>query len=97
MREHEVAFLVCVGCVSLDRAAERVVLEQLPVLSVFQRGLDEDALINRVEVLSTDDLTNEINLWDVVTFLQVNGFASERPLLLKPFFRIFVHLRLFVL
>lgn len=60
VRKHEETFIVCISSVCLNLHV--VLLEHLPVITIFERCFDEDAIKVGREVLTANNLPNEVYL-----------------------------------
>ena len=60
MREYEEAFIVGIRSVSLD--LNLVLLKKVPVVTILETGLHENAIQVRGKVLASDYLPNEVHL-----------------------------------
>ena len=65
MRKNKETFIVCIRRVRLY--LHLVLLDQFPVLTILQTGLNEDTILVRGEVLASDDLADEVDFWFVVS------------------------------
>ena len=61
MRENEETFVIGVGSMRLNLYI--FLLEQFPVVTVFERRLYKDAIEVGRKVLPADDLSDEVYLW----------------------------------
>ena len=77
MRKYQEAFLVAISRVRLDRAREAIVRKQLPILAVVQISFNKNAFLLNIEILAADNLTDEVDFWNVVTLSELDGAVGS--------------------
>ena len=75
VRENEEAFIVRVGCMSLQILARLHLGNLFPVLAKLETRLDEDTILISREICTADDLADEIYLGLEISFNLLGAFC----------------------